>query len=320
MNAMVEPQAFVLPKKPKVKEKEAPPDQRKLAVVPLKAVTDKNLTDGGLRVLAALCSYCNRAGITWVSQTTLATSLGVSRQSVTNQIAQLRKLGYVEIARKSFKGERPNTLRVIFDPTISAEDAIAITSAQEDTRPPAIKEEQHRQMTETVDKDGQRRIAQLVAKALKQPTKKEPTMAQPGQSRYVKKMKEEIQQHKAKKAKAVDKPVDTEQSIGHPTVSNAEALIGHPGVSSIGHPTVSSLDTQECPRTPKEHIREVIYKDLFKGYLNVKGHAELRKAGLTDQQIDDNLAHLLDAYQAEGMTPAPDRLVGEILQLAKVGL
>jgi hypothetical protein len=312
MNAMVEPQAFVLPKKPKVKEKEAPPDQRKLAVVPLKAVTDKNLTDGGLRVLAALCSYCNRAGITWVSQTTLATSLGVSRQSVTNQIAQLRRLGYIEIARKSFKGERPNTLRVIFDPTISAEDAIAITSAQEDTRPPAIKEEQHKHMTETVDKEGQRRIAELVAKALKQPTKKEPTMAQPGQSRYVKKMKEEIEQHKAKKAKAVDKTMDTEQSIGHPTVSNAEAR--------IGHPTVSSLDTQECPRTPKEHIREVIYKDLFKGYLNVKGHAELRKAGLTDQQIDDNLAHLLDAYKTEGMTPAPDRLVGEIMQLAKVGL
>ena len=41
---------------------------------------------------------------------------------------------------------------------------------------------------------------------------------------------------------------------------------------------------------------------------------------LATGDLHDNLAHLLDAYQAEGMTPAPERLVGEILQLARAGL
>ena len=53
--------------------------------------------------------------------------------------------------------------------------------------------------------------------------------------------------------------------------------------------------------------------------LNNQSRVELRKAGLSDAEIEDNLEHLLAAYEAEGLTPNPDRLVGEILQMAKVG-
>jgi DNA-binding transcriptional ArsR family regulator len=128
---------FKLPKrKPKVIEKEAPPDKRTVAVLPIRAINDKGITDACFRTLAALCSYCNRAGITWVSQKRLAEDMKVSRQAITKQLTKLKAAGYVEITRKGFRGERSNTLRVIFDPTLTAQDAIAVTSGIEDTRPP----------------------------------------------------------------------------------------------------------------------------------------------------------------------------------------
>jgi predicted transcriptional regulator len=127
---------FKLPKRPKVVEKEAPPDKRSVAVLPIRALTDKQLTDGTFRALALLCSYCNRAGITWVSQKRLADDMKVSRQAITKHLTKLKAAGYVEVTRKGFRGERANTLRVVFDPSMTAQDAIAITSSIEDTRPP----------------------------------------------------------------------------------------------------------------------------------------------------------------------------------------
>ncbi|NBT75697.1 MAG: helix-turn-helix domain-containing protein [Betaproteobacteria bacterium] len=130
---------FKLPKrKPKIVEKAAPPDQRSVSVLPIRAITDKRVTDGMFRVLAQLCSFTNRAGITWVSQARLAKDAGVSRQAITKQLGKLRDAGYVEIQSKAFRGERSNTLRVIYDPNLTAEDAIAITSSIEDTRPPEM--------------------------------------------------------------------------------------------------------------------------------------------------------------------------------------
>ena len=296
---------FQLPKKPKVRQKDAPPDQRKLAVVPLKAATDTKLTDGAVRVLIVLCSYCNRAGITWVSQARLAQDLGVSRQAVTNQLAQLRNAGYVEIVKKGFRGERSNTLRVVFDSTVDTETAIAVTSAQEDNRPPAIKQEQAMQ-DNTPDPEGQRRIAQLVAKALKPTvTKKEYTMPKGKPTRTVQEMQDSITKAKQKRASKAD-------SIGHRTVSNEEALeVANEGLhrQPIGHSGVS-------PNTENTGIKEVIYKD---NVLRNQSRIELREAGLSDDEIDGNLEILLAAYQAEGLTPNPDRLATEIADLAKVG-
>jgi len=296
---------FQLPKKPKVRQKDAPPDQRKLAVVPLKAATDTKLTDGAVRVLIVLCSYCNRAGITWVSQARLAQDLGVSRQAVTNQLAQLRNAGYVEIVKKGFRGERSNTLRVVFDSTVDTETAIAVTSAQEDNRPPAIKQEQAMQ-DNTPDPEGQRRIAQLVAKALKPTvTKKEYTMPKGKPTRTVQEMQDSITKAKQKKASKAD-------SIGHSTVSNEDSSkVSNEGLhrQSIGHSGVSQ-------NTENTVLDKVIYKD---NVLRNQSRIELREAGLSDDEIDGNLEILLAAYQAEGLTPNPDRLATEIADLAKVG-
>lgn len=128
---------FKLPKRrPKIVEKQAPPDQRSLAVVPLRAIRDRNITDSQLRTLTVICSYCNRAGITWVGQDRIGQDLGVSKQSINKQVKRLVDLGYLEVVSKGFRGERANTMRVIFDPQIKTEDAIAVTSGIEDTRPP----------------------------------------------------------------------------------------------------------------------------------------------------------------------------------------
>ena len=45
---------FALPKKPRIKEKDAPPDQRKVCIMPIRALTDPKLTDGAVRILALL--------------------------------------------------------------------------------------------------------------------------------------------------------------------------------------------------------------------------------------------------------------------------
>ena len=146
---------FTLPKKPRVKELPNV-DQRKFAVIPIRAATDKQLTHGMLRALILVCSYMNRSGITWVSQKKLSEDLKVSQQAISRQLVKLVKAGYIEVLRKAHPGERSTTWRVIFDPSIKAEDAIAITSAIEDTRPPYMKEQQMQDMTP--DPDGQRKI------------------------------------------------------------------------------------------------------------------------------------------------------------------
>ena len=140
---------FKLPKRrPKIVEKQAPPDQRKFAVVPMRAAIDVELHGFSMKVLVLLCSYANRAGITWVGQQRIAEHLQVSKQQVARAMKQLRDRGHIEVMSKGFRGERANTTRVIYDPEIKAADAIAITSGQEDTRPPHQVKQETAQATE----------------------------------------------------------------------------------------------------------------------------------------------------------------------------
>lgn len=303
MNAMAEPKAFTLPKRPKVKQQEALPDQRKVCVLPIRAVFDQRLTHGALQVLAALCAYCNRAGITWVSQTRLAKELGISQQAVAKQFKQLREHGYLETIRKGFKGERTDTLRVIFDPSISAEDAIAITSPQEDTRPPEMRQQQAKE-AEQPDPQGQRRIAQMLANALKSTNpRKDYTMPKEGDTRAVREVKEAMAKASKKRSKPVDKPVDQSALNHNPQVVNGEAVQLQPNHN------LEVVDNTE------NTVLDSLNKDSFKELNTVLNNRELREAGMTDQQIATSLEHLLAAYRAEGLTPNPDRLAPEILQL-----
>lgn len=128
---------FKLPKRrPKVVEKVAPPDQRKFAVVPMRAATDVELHGFSVKVLVLLCSYANRAGLTWVGQQRIADHLQAPKQQVARAMKQLRERGHVEVVSKGFRGEKANTVRIIYDPEVRTEDAISLASSKEDSRPP----------------------------------------------------------------------------------------------------------------------------------------------------------------------------------------
>lgn len=157
---------FELPKKPRLKLQEPLPDQRKIVVLPFKAVFDKDLGAAGVAVLAGLCAFCNRAGITWVSQRRLAGDLGISQPAISRQISKLKKLGYIEVLRKGYAKARNETVRVIFDPEITAEEAIAMVSNKEDARPPGLIAAEEERLQKEVDKEGLRRIAEMLKESI----------------------------------------------------------------------------------------------------------------------------------------------------------
>jgi biotin operon repressor len=132
-----------VPRRPRLRPKDYKPPERKFSVLPARIAYDRTVSDGAIRTLVALTQHCNRAGITWISQAKLADKMGISRTALTTSMAKLRKAGYVQVIRKGFRGHHNNTLRVVYDPAISADEAIAIASSAEDCRPPAqIIEEQ----------------------------------------------------------------------------------------------------------------------------------------------------------------------------------
>lgn len=291
---MNEPVAFTLPKKPRVKVKDTPPDQRKLSVLPIRAGNDSRLHGATLRCLIVLCSYCNRAGLTWVGQAKLAQDLQVSRQAVTKQIKLLIQTGYVEVVKKGFRGEKTNTLRVIYDPTIDAETAISITSTIEDNRPPTMKDD-------IPDPAGQRRVQALIAQALKSSTttKKEYQMPKDNETVTVKKMKEEI-----------IKKTSPKRSHKQPTeVANQET-------PEVANEPVDNTLHRQPDRLPPE-VATNGKERLYKKYLKIDCIKSLISSGLSEKQIEDNLEVLLEVYRAEGIEPNPNRLADEIMQLAR---
>jgi len=118
---------FALPAKPEVNQSEKP-DPRKFAVIPIRAITDKNLTAAEFRILALVASYANRNGFTWVGQDTLAAAMGVTHQAISKHIQALIQAGMIEETAKAYWSgptARTSTLRVIFDPTMTDEDVIS---------------------------------------------------------------------------------------------------------------------------------------------------------------------------------------------------
>ena len=140
---------FTIPKQPKIVKKDKQPDQRQIAVMPLRALADKRSDNQAIRVFGLVCSYANRAGITWVSRKTIADILKVTPQAVSTQVAQLKRYGYIEVVRKGYKGQRTETMRVVFNKDISLNDALANASSTDDLRSPQMKHEEMKAMNET---------------------------------------------------------------------------------------------------------------------------------------------------------------------------
>ena len=140
---------FTIPKQPKILKKDKQPDQRQIAVMPLRALADKRLDNQAIRVFGLVCSYANRAGITWVSRKTIADILKVTPQAVSIQVGQLKRYGYIEVVRKGYKGQRTETIRIVYNPEIKLNDALANASSTEDLRSPQMRDEELKAMTNT---------------------------------------------------------------------------------------------------------------------------------------------------------------------------
>jgi DNA-binding transcriptional regulator YhcF (GntR family) len=286
MSALPETVIKLPKRKPRTLQKEAPPDLRKVSVLPIKAVFDQKLTHGALQVLAAICAFANRAGITWVSQKRLAKDLGISQQAVAKQFKQLRENGYLITVRKGFRGERTDTIRVVFDSTVDTDTAIAVTSAIEDTRPPIMKKEQA--MQEEVDREGQRVIAQAIAQAFNKPRKEVKAMPKDSDSRTVKAIKEANQKGAQRR---------TRSAPNH----NQEV------VNEEGSHTQPKNNLGVVPNAENTGIR-----------LTLEDVKRLKDEGLTAVQIQGCLEDLLCAYAAEGITPKPEHLQTGVLELHRM--
>ena len=150
---------FDIPKKPKLKLKPKPQDRRQIAIVPLRAVMDKSLSLGALRVLCMVCAYANRSGITWVGQERLAKDLSVSRRTVTSQMKQLRELHYVERLNKGARLSHTSTMRIVYNEDISLIDALALNT--EDGRSPYMILKEEREMAKKAPKTSVRAVKTL---------------------------------------------------------------------------------------------------------------------------------------------------------------
>lgn len=116
-----------LPAKPRIRQKEQLPDQRQVTIVPIRAATDRSLTEMELRTLMVFCSYTNRSGLTWVGLKRISTHFGVSVPRMTKLTQGLIAKGYIKVLYKGFAGERAQTRQVIFN-KLSVEDIVAVTS------------------------------------------------------------------------------------------------------------------------------------------------------------------------------------------------
>jgi biotin operon repressor len=149
-------------------------NKRKFLMLPLRAAKDNQLTDGALSVLVLICSYCDKDGITWVSQKTLAEDMDVSRQAITKQIMQLRKLGYVQTIKKGYRNVHSNTLQVIFEVHTNSQPIVSQLDVGD------------------VDVDAKGKVMAMVNKAFNRPTLLHIVPTSRSESPTVKAMKEQI--------------------------------------------------------------------------------------------------------------------------------
>lgn len=123
----MQPAPIQLPKKPRIKLKEKQPDQRQFSVVPIRAITDRSITEMQLRVLLMFCAYSNRGGLTWVGLTRIAEHFGISINRAAVHTRNLIAAGYIKVLYKGFRGERAHTRQIIYRADMTVADIVAIT-------------------------------------------------------------------------------------------------------------------------------------------------------------------------------------------------
>lgn len=251
---------FNLPQKPKIKLKSAPPDQRQIAVIPLRAIQDKTLNHAAIRTLALVCSYANRAGITWVGQERLAKDIGVGFRAISRQINILKRKGYIEILVKGGKLSHTATMRVVFNPTIKTEDAIALQN--EDVRSPDMRLIEELEMTDVKVK--KRRTIEL-------PVKQETVDVIEG----------------IKKASKRAPKTRSEAKAELPTKAVKEALVDR------------LVEHNNCQGIVQEVYRNVFLKEKVINDLDLKGFEWIAMAEILESELKECLELWLKARTGE---------------------
>lgn len=263
----------VAKRRPKIIEKEEVPHQKAYCITPFRAASDKRLHEGTLRVLMMLCSYTNRAGITWVGQTTLGKQLGISKQAVSKQMKLLKDLGYVKVVSKGWKGERADTTRVIFDDAISTEDAIGIAStAEEDARPPFLVKKELREMDEQVRKRLVEQAKQMGNGFGKPNVFKVDTEPRSTDSITVREMRVKIAEHKEKVKRVAKTKRETLKKDAEELLSKVEKIVVKPVDNSVDNFVHSQPDSQPLGVDQwelKGINNKVIYKELSNKLINI---------------------------------------------------
>jgi hypothetical protein len=121
---------FVLPDKPVIERVEME-DGRKFCVVPLRAFREKRLSLSQLRILGLYASYCNNAGMSFVSCTALGRDYGCSKSYMALMLQKIEKVGYiVRVKKHGVPGIRGCVRRMVYDTSITTDDAIGISQSQ----------------------------------------------------------------------------------------------------------------------------------------------------------------------------------------------
>jgi len=319
--------AFQIPKrKPRIKEKEEIPFRKLYCVTPFRAATDKRLHEGTLRVLMLLCSYTNRAGITWVGQTTLGKHLGITKQAVSKQIRLLENLGYLSVVSKGFKGERADTRRVIFDETVSTEDAISIVSAQEDARPPYLVKQEEREMDEARRKALVEQATRLSKDFGKINVMKVDTTPRETDSITVREMRAKMKEHQEKVKRVVKTKREKLSKDADELMEKVTQLTEKSVVNPVDNSSHSQLHSQpdsqllEVDQEVKDKVSKGIYIKVYKELINnifkieriVNEQDELImneliKNGLTLEMWKDVLTDILQTMKVKRQDP-PQRI------------
>lgn len=306
---------FKLPKKPRVKEKEYVPHEKAYCITPFRAAADKRLHEGTLRVLMMLCSYTNRAGITWVGQAKIGERLGITKQAVNKQMKLLQELGYIEVVSKGFRAERANTTRVIFDPNITAEDAIAIVSPTEDARPPHMIEKEMRDMEQQFDnqrEQARKGFREMVRKMTTMDANKIDTSEKPTDSITVREMKEKIKKVQTKGKKTVENTVDNLSHSQLHSQPDSKLLEVDQVVTDkvidkvINKDLINSLINKNI-KTYKELVWSTFKIERQMNEQDLKVMTELVENGLTEQMWIDVVTDILQAMKDKRQDP-PHRI------------
>ena len=309
-----------LPAKPEIEQKaDKGEDLRKFAVLPFGAIWDRRMNPFAFRVLAAVASYSNRAGVSYVSQGTLAKQLTTTQPRISKAISKLKACGWLKEIGKPVQGLRGATVQIMYAPDMTVEDAVAIASAKtdEDLRPPDQKEEELAQMMADDEKEwteeelraNKERLAKMLLQAYKTPNDK-PRLYEPvkGDTVAVKRIKEEIRSRmrQIRKQEYADKGVMPEREYKHNT-NSLYAKTDMSGNAKTGMPISKQECDQREPMTYKA-IVDFLNNELFNGVKtesDMQGCAWLAEIGITE----DILASYVSKYSSDSAYAIAKRVI-----------